>query len=135
METIQDFNLQTMGVGLVNLVIALIIIIVGYIVARILGGLTKRLLNRVEVDNRIANRMSDDFDLPVIDIEGVAGSIVFWIIILFAIVAALQRLNLAAVTAAINPQVSMAASIISVSEWPRNFSPCCSSSRRRVMKL
>lgn len=103
LDAIYDFILQTLGVGLFNLLTALLIIIVGYILARLLGGLTRRLLKKIDVDNRISKRMSDDFDLPFVDIEDVAGTAVFWIIILFTIVAALQRLNLAAITAAINP--------------------------------
>ena len=64
MEQFQDVLVTTLGVGLVNLVVALLIIIIGYIVARLLAGLVRRLLKRTEVDNRFAKRMSDDFGLP-----------------------------------------------------------------------
>jgi hypothetical protein len=107
MEQIQQFIVQNLGVGLMNLLVALLILIVGYIIARLLGGLTRRLLNKVQVDDKIANRLSADFDLPKINIESLAASVVFWVVILFAIVAAVQRLNLAAITAAINPLLTI----------------------------
>ena len=103
MEQFQEVLIRNLGTGLVNLVVALVIIIVGYIVARLLAGLVRRLLKRVEVDNKIAKRMSDDFDLPHINIEDVIAKIVFWFIFLLALVGAVQRLNLAAINAAINP--------------------------------
>ena len=74
MEEFQTVLQETLGVGLVNLVVALLVIIVGYIVARLLAGLVRRLLKRVEFDNRIAKRVSDDFDLPHIDVEDVIAT-------------------------------------------------------------
>jgi hypothetical protein len=110
MEQLQDVLIETLGVGLVNLVIALAIIIVGYILARLLAGVVRRLLLRVEVDNRIAKRLSDDFGLPQINVEDVIGRVVFWILFLLAIVGAIQRLNLVAINAAINPLLNKVSS-------------------------
>lgn len=106
MDQFQEILIDTLGTSLLNLLAALLVLIVGYIVARLLAGLTRRLLKRIDVDNRIATRMSEDFDLPHIDIENVAASIVFWIVLLLAIGGAVQRLNLVAITAAINPLVT-----------------------------
>jgi hypothetical protein len=103
MEEFQTVLQETLGVGLVNLVVALLVIIVGYIVARLLAGLVRRLLKRVEFDNRIAKRVSEDFDLPHIDVEDVTGTVVFWLIFLMAIVGAIERLNLTSINAAISP--------------------------------
>lgn len=104
---IQAFFVQNFGVGLMNLLAAIGILILGYIVARILGGLTRRLLNKVQVDDKVANRLSKDFDLPQVDAENVAASIVFWVVLLFFIVAAIQQLNMAVITAAINPLLTI----------------------------
>ena len=106
MDQFQEFLVDNLGTSLLNLLAALLVLIVGYIVARLLAGLTRRILKRIDVDNRIATRMSEDFDLPHIDIENVAASIVFWIVLLLAIGGAVQRLNLVAITAAINPLVT-----------------------------
>ncbi len=103
MEQLQDFVLWMRDIGLFNLLVALLILIVGYIVARLLGGLTRRIFNRIEVDDKVVKRLSADFDLPEIDSAKWAGTIVFWIVILFVVVAAIQQLNMVVLTAAINP--------------------------------
>ena len=103
MDQIQDFFNSTIGERLLNLLAALAVIIIGYLIARILAGITRKLLNKVDFDNRIAKRMSDDFDLPNVDIEYAAGTVVFWLVILFAIFGAIQRLNLTGVTAVFSP--------------------------------
>ncbi|MBE2220835.1 MAG: mechanosensitive ion channel [Anaerolineae bacterium] len=107
LEQVQAFFIQNFGVGLMNLLAAIGILILGYIVARILGGLTRRLLNKVQVDDKVTNRLSKDFDLPQVDAENVVASIVFWVVILFFIVAAIQQLNMAVITAAINPLLTI----------------------------
>ncbi len=106
MDQLQGVILETLGVGLLNLLAALLILIVGYIVARILGGLTRRILKKFDLDNRVSQRASDDFDLPKINIENLAAGIVFWIVMLLAIGGAIQRLNMAAITAALNPLIT-----------------------------
>lgn len=106
MEQIQEFFRSTFGVGLLNLVIALSIIFIGILVAWLLATIVRRLLGRVDVDNRIAKRMANDFDLPEINLEQIIGSIVFWLVILFAIYLALQQLNLAGVSAIFNPLIT-----------------------------
>lgn len=45
MQPIQDFFTGPLGTLIWNLLIALLILVVGYIVARILGSLTRRLVN------------------------------------------------------------------------------------------
>lgn len=103
MDTFLEVIQQAIGLGIVNLLTALAILVVGYILARIVAGAIRRLLKRVQVDNKFADRFSKDFDLPTFSMENLIGSIVFWLIMLFVLVAALQRLNLALVAAAINP--------------------------------
>lgn len=104
---IQTFFVQNFGVGLMNLLAAIGILILGYIVARILGGLTRRLLNKMQLDDKIVARLSKDFDLPQVDSENVAASIVFWIVLFFFIIAAIQQLNMAVITAAVNPLLTI----------------------------
>lgn len=103
MDQFQDFFNSTLGSRLLNLLAALAILIVGYIVARILAGITRKLLGKVNVDDRIAKRMSEDFDLPDVDIEYATGTVVFWVVIIFTIFGAIQRLNLVGVTAVFSP--------------------------------
>ena len=103
MDQLQDFFNSSLGSRLLNLLAALAILIIGYIVARILAGITRKLLGKVSVDDRIAKRMSEDFDLPNVDIEYAAGTLVFWLVIIFSVFTAIQRLNLVGVTAVFSP--------------------------------
>ena len=103
MEQVQDFLRSTLGASVLNIIIALIIIFVGYLVSRLAAALIRRLLGRVDVDNRIAKRLSDDFGLPEVDLEKLAGSVVFWLLIIITLYLAIQQLNVAGVTAVFNP--------------------------------
>ena len=93
MDAIQEFFGQ-LGPGIGNLLIALLILIVGYIVARILGSVTRRLLKRTDLDNRLADWLSDPEEPRKFNVESVIGSVVFWLVMLFVLVAFFDRLNL-----------------------------------------
>ncbi|MUL36649.1 mechanosensitive ion channel [Gloeocapsopsis dulcis] len=86
-----------------SLLAALLVLIVGWIIAAIAKSLTRNLLNRTNLDNRIAGGLvgrTDSGDLP--RVENLIANIVFWIIILFTAVAVLQALNLQAVSQPLN---------------------------------
>ncbi|MEQ9370095.1 MAG: mechanosensitive ion channel [Coleofasciculus chthonoplastes F3-SA18-01] len=110
-----------------NLIAAILILIVGWIVALIAKSITKGLLNRTRIDNQIAEWFSggqDGAEAPPIE-KWVAGA-VFWIIIIFTVVAVLQTLNLEVVSQPLNnflnkileflPQI-FAAAILVVVAW------------------
>ena len=82
-----------------NLLAALAILLVGLLIAAIARSVTRGILNRTNIDNRIAGgltgRTASD-DLP--QVENLVSSVVFWIIILFTVVAVLQTLQLEAVS-------------------------------------
>ena len=94
MGPIQEFFTQPLGSTILNLLIALLILIVGYIVARILGSITRRLLKRTNLDNRLAESLSDPEQPRRFNVEDVIGSVVFWVAMLFVLVAFFERLNL-----------------------------------------
>ena len=93
MDAIQEFFGQ-LGPGIGNLLIALLILIVGYIIARILGSITRRLLNRTDLDNRLAASLSEPDEPRQFNVESIIGSVVFWLAMLFVLVAFFDRLNL-----------------------------------------
>lgn len=78
---------------------AIAILVIGIIIANIAKGLTKALLKRTNVDNKLAEwvtgRQGAD-DAPQIE-DWIAGA-VFWLIIVFTVVAVLNTLNLAGVS-------------------------------------
>ena len=101
MGPIQEFFTQPLGSTLLNLLIALVILIVGYIVARILGSITRRLLKRISLDNRLADWLSEPDQRRDFNIENIVGTVVFWLVMLFVLVAVFERLNLTLIAAPI----------------------------------
>lgn len=94
MEPIQEFFTGPIGTMIWNLLVALVILIVGYIVARILGSLTRRLLMRLKLDNRLVEWLSDPEHPRQFNVENIIASVVFWVVMLFVLVAFFERLNL-----------------------------------------
>lgn len=82
-----------------NLLAAVVILLVGLIIASIVKAIIKGILNRTNIDNRIAAGVmgrGDRADLP--KVEDLIGSIAYWIVILFTAVAVLQTLQLEVVS-------------------------------------
>jgi len=82
-----------------DLVTAIAILIVGWIIAAIVAKIVRGILKRTEIDNRLAawvtGQKSGTSSLPV---EKWVSQAIFWIIILFTIVGTLQALQLTVVS-------------------------------------
>ncbi len=94
---------QGLGARLINfipeLLAALAILLVGLLIAALAKAIVRGILNRTTIDNRIAAAImgrADSRDLP--RVEDAISNIVFWIIVLFTIVAVLQALQLEVVS-------------------------------------
>jgi hypothetical protein len=95
---VQDL-LQNLLAFLPNLLAAVLILLVGWIIAAIAKSVVKGILNRTNIDNRIAAGIvgrSDSGELP--RVEELIANLVYWIILLFTFVAVLQALQLEAVS-------------------------------------
>jgi len=92
---------ESLGVSLLNLLIALVILIVGYIVARLIAAGIRGLLKRTSLDNRLADALSEPGEERKFQVEDVIAKIVFWILMLFVLVAFFERLNLQGLVAPI----------------------------------
>ncbi|MEP0751312.1 mechanosensitive ion channel [Trichocoleus sp. Lan] len=92
-----------LGNSLVDLIKAILALVVGLIVASLAAAAVRGLLNRTDIDNRLAawitGRQGAEDGPPV---EKWISSVVFWLIMLFAIVASLQTLKLTAVAGPLN---------------------------------
>lgn len=97
-EDIQSFFEGTIGSSLLNVLIALLILIIGYIVARLIAGIIRRLLKRTEIDNRLADALSEPDQPRSYNVEDVVGKAVFWVLMLFVLVAFFDRLGLAGIS-------------------------------------
>lgn len=86
-----------------NLLGAIAILLVGIIIAAIASGITKGLLKRTRLDNKIAEWVTGrqaGAEAPEVE-EWVSGA-VYWIIIAFTVVAVLNSLNLQTVSQPLN---------------------------------
>ncbi|MEH2464365.1 mechanosensitive ion channel [Nostoc sp.] len=71
---------------------AVAILLVGWLIAAIAAAVTRGILNRTNIDNRIAAGITGRRDVP--QVEKLISSLVFWSIILLTAVAVLQTLDL-----------------------------------------
>ena len=92
------FSSPTIMDVIISVLYALVILIVGYIVARILASVTRRIMKRTNLDNRLADSLSSPDDPREYEVEDIIGKIVFWLLMLFVFVAALDVLNLDAIS-------------------------------------
>lgn len=88
--------------SLLNLGKAILIFVLVWIVAFIAGKVVQGLLKKTEIDNRVASWMGGGTRGEDIPVEKWAGTIVYWLILLFGVVAFLQALSLDAVSRPLN---------------------------------
>jgi hypothetical protein len=78
-----------------NFIWAFVILVVGWVVALLVSSFVKGLLRKTDLDNRIAAGLmgrGTGEELP--KVEGIIGSVAFWVIMMFVVVAVLQKLGL-----------------------------------------
>ncbi len=106
-------NLGTdFGSSLFNVIKAIIILIVGWIISGIVRSITKRLLNSTDIDNRIAAWVTGQRGGESLPIEDWVADLFCWVIRLFVIVAFLNALDLEAVSAPLNALLNQVTSFI-----------------------
>lgn len=86
------------GEALVNLLIALGILVGGWVVARVAGFLTRRLIRRTRLVERLGGSMQNEATTAQPVVERWAARIVFWLIMLFVLIAFFQQLQLSAIS-------------------------------------
>lgn len=91
-----------LGVDVWGLIKAIIIFIVGWIIATILKAVIKKILNSTNIDNKIADAVGGRGAGSRFPIENWIANLFFWIIMLFVIIAALNALQLQAVSSPLN---------------------------------
>ncbi|HAX89942.1 MAG TPA: hypothetical protein DCY91_27810 [Cyanobacteria bacterium UBA11370] len=94
---------QSISAFLPDLLGALLILVVGFVIALIASAFTKGVLKRTNIDNKLANWIAgNQGEGQSIQIENWVASAVFWLIMIFTAVAVLQRLRLEAVSEPLN---------------------------------
>ncbi|WP_017297666.1 mechanosensitive ion channel [Nodosilinea nodulosa] len=91
-----------LGRFLPSLIWAIALLLLGWIVATLVALAVRNLLRKTSLDDRLANWATGrPADSPV-QVEKWVSTLVYWVIFLFAIVASLNALNLAGVSAPLN---------------------------------
>lgn len=90
------------GSSLFNVVKAIIILVIGWIISGIAKSIIKRLLNATDIDNRIAAWVTGQRGGESLPIEEWLANLFCWLIRLFVIIAVLNALNLGAVSEPLN---------------------------------
>jgi hypothetical protein len=98
---VQSLTAALVSVGLLNFLTALLILIVGYLVAKLIERAVAGLLKRTDVDNRLA-RATGGGPATTVSVEEGAARFVFYILMLFVLAAVFQRLNLTVITVPLN---------------------------------
>ncbi len=109
---ITDFINGNLGDAALGVIKAVFILVVGLIVAGIVKSLIKKLLSSTEIDNRIAEAITGRRGEGAIAVEDLIATLFYWLIVLFAIVAFLNALQLDAVSAPLNALLSQVTGFI-----------------------
>lgn len=94
-----------LGEQLPRVGIALFILVAGWIAAKIISGLIKKLLLKTDVDNKLADFLSGK-EKSDVDIEGIIGTAVYYIVMLAVIVAVFDKLELPLIAQPLNALLS-----------------------------
>jgi len=81
---------------------ALAILLIGWLIAGIVSKVVRSLLKRTDVDNRLAAMISGGRTQSDLKVENLIAAVIFWIIMILAVVAALNALNLQTVSTPLN---------------------------------
>lgn len=101
---------QTTGSFVPNLIGAILILFLGWLVALIAAAAVRAVLKRTTLDNRIAASMGLGTDETPVNTESAVSKGVFWLIMLFVLIAFFDALGLAIVT---NPLNALLSTIVS----------------------
>ena len=93
---------RTLGSFLPSLIWAIILLILGWIFATITAAILKSILNRTTLDNRLTNMILGRDNDQTIPIEQWAATAVYWVIMVFVLMAFLNALNLQVVSEPLN---------------------------------
>ena len=98
-RNVTDQVSQLVGGYLPNLLGAVGILVIGWLVAVVVAAVVRGALKRTTIDNRLAAWMGASQD---VEVERYAGKSAYWFIMLFVLVAFFQALNLTNVTEPLN---------------------------------
>ena len=96
-------SLNTIGQLLVQVLYALVVLFIGWVIAKIVAALVGKLLHALKLDERLGKAAGET---KVPQLEKILTLAVYYLILLFAVIAALQVLGLTIVTQPLNALLS-----------------------------
>jgi hypothetical protein len=102
-EILPGVNVNNLGPYLINLLSAVVILVIGWLIATIAAAVIGGLLKRTNIDNRLAGWVTGRPDGPDgLQVEKWISTAVFWVIMIFVLVAFFNQLDLPAVSEPLN---------------------------------
>ena len=98
METLVQTFLAALGIWIPRIFAALVILLLGWIVAKILAIVTRRLLHWLKLDARLARGLEGVSEQPV-SVEQLITQFVYYLVIFMAVLGALNALGMTEITA------------------------------------
>lgn len=102
MQVILDQITQLVGAYIPNLIGALAILIIGWLVALVVSAIVRRALRRTTLDNRLARWIVGEEKAEAIEVERWIAKGVYYLIMLFVLIAFFQTLGLTIITEPLN---------------------------------
>ena len=102
MESIINDITQLIGKYVPNLLGAIAILVIGWIVASIISKVVKSLLKKTDLDNKIAKKLNAEGNTKPFQLENSISRGIFWFLMLFVLVAFFQALQLTIITEPLN---------------------------------
>ncbi len=100
-QVILDFLQPILG-SMATLVGAALVLLIGWLIAWVVSVVVRRLLHRTTLDNRLAQWIAGEEEGEAIEVEQWISRGVFWLIMIFVLVAFFQVLGLTIVTEPLN---------------------------------
>lgn len=91
-----------LGSSILTLIRAILILLVGWVLAVIVRGLIRKILSKTDIDNRLANWIRGEEGGESSFIEQWVSELAYWLIILFTVVGVLNTLELEIVSQPLN---------------------------------
>jgi hypothetical protein len=102
MQEMWNKTVETVGAYLPNLIGALAVLVIGTLVAIVIAAVVRAVLRRTTIDNRIAKAIFGEQAGTTVPVENSIGKAVFYLLMLFVLVAFFQALRLTVITEPLN---------------------------------
>ena len=87
-----DYFSSSFAQGVQNFIIALIVLLIGWLIAKAIGNIVEKAMKKVDLDNKVFNKFSQD-DKPV-NSHTIIGKTIYYILLIFVFIMFFNILNL-----------------------------------------